>query len=153
MPKALGHYCVTKTYSPERGFSCTFRQWRADSHCKFLHGYALGVSLCFASDTLDDRHWVYDFGALKWVKDFLEQTFDHTTCIAADDPALAQFEQMDQDGLIQLRVLPSVGCESFARIIYDFIQPRVENETQGRVALHRVTVSEHSGNSATYQAD
>ncbi|HEY1097155.1 MAG TPA: 6-carboxytetrahydropterin synthase [Alphaproteobacteria bacterium] len=147
----MARYFATKTYSPERGFSCTFRQWRADSHCKFLHGYALGVKMIFASEELDERHWVYDFGGLKWVKAFLEEHFDHTTCIAADDPELTTFKELDAKGLIQLRVLPAIGCESFAKFIYDFIQPRVVDETEGRVVLHSIEVFEHSGNSAVYQ--
>lgn len=146
----MGRYKVTKTYSPERGFSCAFRQWHAPSSCRFLHGYALGVQIVLSSEVLDERNWVYDFGALKWAKDFIEDAFDHTTCIAADDPALAHFEAMDKQGLIQLRVMPSVGCEAFARYIYDTLQPRIDSETQNRVRVDSITVFEHTGNSATY---
>ena len=29
------------------GFSCVFRQWRAeDTHCKYLHGYAISFRIC-----------------------------------------------------------------------------------------------------------
>lgn len=31
-------YQSTKTYGHDRGFSCAFRQWRADSHCRLIHG-------------------------------------------------------------------------------------------------------------------
>jgi 6-pyruvoyltetrahydropterin/6-carboxytetrahydropterin synthase len=148
----VARYSVTKHYSPERGLSCAFRQWRADSHCRFLHGYALGVTLHFSAAQLDDRNWVYDFGGLKWVKTFLEDTFDHTTCIAQDDPELARFQELAEHGLIQLRVLPSVGCESFARFIYDFIAPRIHEDTDGRARLDSVTVLEHAANSATYSS-
>lgn len=144
-------YRVTKTYSPERGLSCAFRQWKAVSHCRFLHGYALGVRLTFEAATLDARHWVYDFGALKWLKDWLDTQFDHTTLIAADDPELPLFADMDQRGLIQLRVLPATSCEAFARHIHDFAAPRVAGDTEGRAALRSVEVWEHSGNSAIYQ--
>ena len=33
---------VIKTFGAERGFSCAFRQWKADSDCKYIHGYSLG---------------------------------------------------------------------------------------------------------------
>ena len=59
------------------GYSTCFRQWRADSHCKFLHGYALEFKITFAGE-LDQRNWVMDFGGLKDFKLFLEKTFDHT---------------------------------------------------------------------------
>ena len=35
-------YQSTKTYGNDVGLSCTFRQWKADSHCNKLHGYSLG---------------------------------------------------------------------------------------------------------------
>lgn len=149
----MPHYLATKTYHPERGLSCTFRQWRADSHCRFLHGYALGVKLVFSCDRLDDKNWVTDFGGLKWVKDFLEHQFDHTTCIAQDDPALSTFQALAEQQLIQLRILPVTSCEGFAKFIYDFVSPRIMNESDGRVILHSVTVFEHEANSATYAAD
>ena len=56
-------YQVIKTFGAERGFSCAFRQWRADSDCKFIHGYSLGFKLVLEAETLDDKSWVYDFGA------------------------------------------------------------------------------------------
>ena len=56
-------YRVTKTYGNERGLSCAFRQWRADSHCNLIHGYSLGFRFVFEAAQLDDRNWVYDFGA------------------------------------------------------------------------------------------
>lgn len=149
----MARYLATKTYNPERGLSCTFRQWRAQSHCRFLHGYALGVTLVFACDQLDDKHWVTDFGGLKWVKDYLEYQFDHTTCIAADDPEMATFQTLANQNLIQLRVVPVTSCEGFAKLIYDFVSPRIMTESIGRVVLHSVTVFEHAANSATYSAD
>ena len=33
---------ATKTYGHDLGLSVAFRQWRADSHCRYLHGYAIG---------------------------------------------------------------------------------------------------------------
>jgi 6-pyruvoyltetrahydropterin/6-carboxytetrahydropterin synthase len=43
------------------GYSACFRQWRADdTHCRFLHGYAVSFRVWFEGD-LDHRHWVFDF--------------------------------------------------------------------------------------------
>ena len=42
-----------------------FRQWRADSHCKFLHGYSFEFEFEFGAHELDERNWVVDFGGLK----------------------------------------------------------------------------------------
>ena len=72
-------YQSGKTYGHEVGFSCAFRQHKAQSHCKFLHGYALSFKFIFEADELDARNWVVDFGSLKSLKGWLENTFDHKT--------------------------------------------------------------------------
>ena len=139
----------TKTYDHNEGLSCCFRQWRAGhSHCRFVHGYALAFKFTFAASSLDERHWCVDFGALKSVKAWLHDTFDHTMLVAADDPERARFEDMDRAGLVMLRVLPFVGCEAIARHTLDAVESLVRLETGGRAWVESVEVSEHGGNSA-----
>ena len=73
-----------KTYTHSQGLSCAFRQWRADSHCKYIHGYALQVKITFRSATLDDRNWVQDFGGLTQLKTWLTEWFDHKMIVAEE---------------------------------------------------------------------
>ena len=61
----MSKFKSTKTYKSNKGFSCTFRQFKATSHCKYLHGYSLEINLEFEANTLDERNWVVDFGGLK----------------------------------------------------------------------------------------
>ena len=89
-------YQSIKTYGNERGLSCCFRQHRAHSHCNLLHGYSLGFRFTFEAATLDERNWVYDFGDCKWIKSFLDDTFDHTLVIASDDPELELFKELHE---------------------------------------------------------
>lgn len=140
----------TKTYTHSVGLSASFRQWKADSHCKYLHGYALQVTLTFsAADGLDVRNWVVDFGSLKSFKQKLEDTFDHKTLAAADDPLLLDFIRADSIGLIQLVIVPATGCEMFAALIYELADGWLKDAGYTpRVVLQRVEVSEHGGNSA-----
>lgn len=146
-------FISTKTYNHNIGLSCAFRQWRAKhSHCRFMHGYALSVRINFKGQ-LNDRNWVYDFGDLKFVKQFLQDTFDHKTVIAEDDPELETFKELDEKGLIQLVVIPHVGCEKFAEYICKNIAPQIEVNSNERVKLMSVEVREHSGNSAIYIND
>jgi 6-pyruvoyltetrahydropterin/6-carboxytetrahydropterin synthase len=141
----------TKTYDHTEGLSCCFRQWRAThSHCRLLHGYALAFKFVFATHELDGRHWCFDFGGLKPVKAWLKDTFDHTTLVAEDDPELARFEALAQAGLVDLRVLPAVGCEATARYVFNHVAVFVHRETEGRVWLESVEVREHGGNAALY---
>lgn len=144
-------YRSTKTYDHSEGLSCCFRQWRAaHSHCSLVHGYALAFKFTFRARELDDNNWCYDFGALKPVRKWLHEMFDHTLLIAEDDPCRAQLEALSQHGLADVRVIPSVGCEATARFVFDHVNTMVHDESAGRVSLESVEVSEHGGNSAIY---
>lgn len=141
----------TKTYGHEVGLSCAFRQWRAESHCRFLHGYAIAVRLEFEADELDVRNWVVDFGSLKSFKHQLETIFDHKTLVAEDDPKLPMFEVMDREGMIQLMRVEATGCEAFAKAIYDLaVWWLKDNGYAPRVRMRSVEVREHGANSAIY---
>lgn len=144
-------YRSTKTYGHEIGLSCAFRQWRAESHCRLIHGYALAVRLEFEADELDHRNWVVDFGSLKPIKQFLQDQFDHTLLVAADDPHIETFVMLDKHGLANVQVVNNTGCEAFAELIFREVTNwlYVKNYSP-RVRLHSVEVSEHGANSAIY---
>lgn len=141
----------TKTYGHDVGLSSTFRQWKADSHCSRLHGYALAVKFVFEAEELDVRNWVVDFGSLKSLKGWLQDTFDHTTLVAEDDPYLNKFEELDKLGLCKLVVVPATGCEQFAKLIFECTEVWLrDNGYSPRVKLKSVEVREHGANSALY---
>lgn len=148
-------YRVTKHYPHELGLSACFRQWKADSHCRFLHGYPLAFTLTFECETLDIRNWVIDFGGLKPIKQFLEEMFDHKLLVAEDDPELDVLSGLGGLGLADVVVLPGVGCEMFARLVYNNVSAMLPQLVKrGReVRLLHVTCAEHGGNSATYIPD
>jgi 6-pyruvoyltetrahydropterin/6-carboxytetrahydropterin synthase len=144
-------YRSTKTFDHSLGLSAAFRQWRADSHCRFLHGYALRIRIEFEAFSLDARNWVVDFGSMKSLRAMLEAQFDHKTVVAEDDPQLAWFREAEQRGLCQLVVVPSVGCERFAEMVYGAAEVWLEaNGYAPRCRVALVEVSEHGGNSAIY---
>lgn len=144
-------YRSTKTYDHHEGLSCCFRQWRAaHSHCQLLHGYALAFKFVFATHELDQHNWCFDFGGLKPVKAWLKEMFDHTLLAAADDPQLPALEKLSETGLVDLRVLPAVGCEATAKYVFDYVARFVAKQSQERVWLESVEVKEHGGNSAIY---
>ena len=132
--------------------STAFRQWRAEGHCKFIHGYRLQCKIWFTADELDERNWVFDFGDCKDIKTALEDQFDHTTCVAADDPELQTFQDMSDRNLIQLRIMEDgVGIERTAEWVYNMTSSIVSEKTNNRVKVERVEVWEHEGNSAVYE--
>lgn len=153
-------YRVTKTYGHEQGLSAVFRQPDATSHCRFPHGYALGITLGFAAPRLNRNNWVIDFGSLKSVKAWLKNSFDHKTLLARNDPALEDIDWLYRkhhwDPPI---IIPRVGCEGFAEWIADNVIEILQAEAeeggiQGDVTndpfLHYVEVREHGANSATF---
>lgn len=154
LPNPNRGYISTKTYTHEAGFTCCFRQWRAQSHCRFLHGYPLKVKFVFGARELDSNNWVVDFGGLKDLKGWLEDWFDHTTLVAIDDPQLSVMESLASLGVIQMRVVPSTGCESFASFILEYAEQwLVDAGFSPRCYLISVEVSEHGGNSAVCLAN
>lgn len=141
----------TKSYGHDIGLSACFRQWRAESHCKFLHGYALAISFKFEADELDARNWVVDFGGLKPLKSILEDSFDHKMLVAEDDPMLEYLVALGKLGLAQVVVVPATGCERFAQMIYEVTEQwLVDAGFAPRCRLVSVEVREHGANSAIY---
>ena len=142
------------------GYSTCFRQWKAKgTHCQFLHGYGISFRVWFEGE-LDERNWVWDFGGMKRAKGTIEgmnpkawmdYMFDHTTIITDDDPYLESFKQMHFDGIIQLRIIPAVGAEQFAKYIYEKLDTFIQEETEGRVKVARVEFMEHNKNTAIYE--
>jgi 6-pyruvoyltetrahydropterin/6-carboxytetrahydropterin synthase len=153
----MGSFRSTKIFD---GYSTVFRQWKAEeTHCKFLHGYGISFKVWFEGE-LDGRNWVWDFGGMKRAKGtidgmnpkaWMDHMFDHTTIIAEDDPQLGWFQDMNDDGLIQLRVIPATGAERFAEYIYDKLNNFVVKETNGRVKVVQVEFREHEKNTAFYK--
>lgn len=172
----MAKFYSTKTYGNDRGLSCCFRQWRAShSHCSTLHGYSIGIRLIFESETLDDKNWCMDFGGLKLFKEWADYMFDHTLVIAEDDPHLTTFQTLNEigggfnnSGVCNLRIVPGVGCEMFAKMAYEKMAELLDTMKHGTqmsddtfiksrypvnpgVRVKSVEVFEHGANSAIYE--
>lgn len=145
-------FVSTKNYGHERGYAVAYRQHRADSHCKLIHGYALGFYFEFESEELDVRNWTVDFGSLKTLKDFLDDQFDHTMLVALDDPMLGEFRRLHSIGLCNLREFERVGCEGLSKALYDYVNEIWLPENGYRnIHCRMVKVSETPANSAWYE--
>ena len=146
----MPHYS-TKTYGHNIGLSAVFRQPHADhSHCRFLHGYSLAFKFTFGTIDLDHRNWVQDFGGLKPLKAWLEDMFDHKTVCDANDPMIADLQQLESKGLAQITIFDGVGAEKFAEHAFNFANKLVQDQTSGRVWCVSAECSEHGANSAIY---
>jgi 6-pyruvoyltetrahydropterin/6-carboxytetrahydropterin synthase len=133
------------------GFPCTHRQWKAEGHCRFVHGYSREFYFEFECSELSSEGWVVDFGGLKQVKAWLDDMFDHTFLASEDDPQMKLFEQMDRDEVIQLRVLPNVGMEGTAQYVFHKVDEMIRAATDNRSYVKSVEVRENEKNSAIYR--
>jgi 6-pyruvoyltetrahydropterin/6-carboxytetrahydropterin synthase len=148
----MGKFYSTKTYGHDLGLSAAFRQWRADSHCRFIHGYALSFRFEFEAEELDVRNWVVDFGGLKKLKGMLEDTFDHKLIVAEDDPEIEWFREAERRGIAEVVVVEAGGCERFAELVYNVAEQwMIDNGFSPRCRLVSVEVKEHGANSAIYR--
>ena len=153
----MGSFISTKVFD---GYSTVFRQWKAEgTHCKFLHGYGVSFKVWFEGE-LDERNWVWDFGGMKRAKGtidgmnpkaWMDYMFDHTVIISENDPNINLFRSMDESNIIQLRIIPSVGAEQFAKYIYEKLNTFIQEETEGRVKVVQVEFREHEKNTAFYK--
>ena len=84
-------------------------------------------------------------------KAWMDYMFDHTTLVAEDDPYIDLFYEMEVKDMVQLRVLPAVGAEQFAKFVFEKIDTFVQEETGGRVKVVRVEFMEHNRNTAIYE--
>jgi len=149
-------YRSTKLFD---GFSCCFRQWKAETtHCRFMHGYGVSFRVTFEGG-LDHRNWVWDFGGMKRAKTkidglspkaWMDHMFDHTIIVAEDDPHKLNFLEMDTAGVAQVRIVPATGAEKFAEYIFHKLNNFVKTETQERVVVKSVEFMEHNKNTAIY---
>ena len=148
----MSQFKSTKTYKASKGFSCCFRQYKAKSHCRFLHGYSLEIKLEFSAINLDDTNWVVDFGGLKKLEQKFIETFDHKTLIDKSDPHIEWFKTGQDLGLLELVILDDgVGCEMFAYKIYKLARDWLaDSEFNNRCFITKVEVKEHDSNSAIY---
>lgn len=143
-------YISTKTY--RHLGPVAYRQWRADSHCNRVHGYALSFHFEFECDNLDSRNWCMDYGGLKPLKEKLEDWFDHTLLVAVDDPQRDDLLNLGKLGLAKITEVEKTGCEGLADFLYEYVNtiflPSYGQDTVDRVWCCKVEVRETDSNMA-----
>ena len=143
----MGKYQSTKVI--ELG-SCAFRQPKAKSHCKNVHGYRLIAKIWVSANELDENNWVFDFGSFKELSNDLQKTFDHKLVIDKNDPAKPAFRELERYGAVEIVEMDGVGIEKFAEYVFNQTNTFVKFKTNNRVWCEKVEVFEHEKNSAIY---
>ena len=146
-------YKFTSTKEYVDAFPVAYRQWRADSHCNLIHGYSFSMKFWFGTNELDARNWAADYGGLTELKHFLQDKFDHTLLVAQDDPELETYKVLESKNMAKLTVLPRLGCECLADMLYKYINAVFIPDMWGpgeaaRLWCYRVEVRETQSNMA-----
>lgn len=150
-------YTSTKEYVD--AFPVAYRQWRADDKpgnipgCNKIHGYAFSMKFYFGTNELDSRRWSIDYGSLSGLKAVLQDQFDHTLLCSEDDPHIDWYKEAEKRGIAKVIVLPNLGCEALADMLYKYVNGVYIPETFGtgeanRIWAYRVEVRETQSNMA-----
>ena len=146
-------YKWTSTKEYVDAFPVAYRQWKADSHCRFIHGYSFSMKFYFGTNDLDARNWCADYGGLKELKKNLEEQFDHCLLVSQDDPELETYQLLQKKKMAKLTVLPKLGCEGLADMLYKYVNAVYIPDMWGpgeaaRLWCYRVEVRETQANMA-----
>tara|TARA_Y100001973_G_C5209214_1_gene344228 strand:- start:15275 stop:15706 length:432 start_codon:yes stop_codon:yes gene_type:complete len=128
--------------------STAFRQPKAKSHCRYIHGYNLYAKFYFESDELDENNWVVDFGSLKRLKNALRDDFDHKLVLSKSDPFLEDFKELHKKGVVDLRILDEISIEMFAEYCCNMAN-KMLGKSKAKCVM--VEVFEHEKNSGIYK--
>ena len=148
----MSTYKVVKTYGHDKGFSCAFRQWSADSHCSYIHGYSLGFIITLSANKLDEKNWVYDFGNFSFLENWLRDHFDHTLLVAMNDPYIDEIKSLENNKIAKIVEVSEISCERFAEMTFKFLDNHFKLNDYN-VEVLSVEVSEHPGNTAGYYGE
>lgn len=151
LPAVAYKYTSTKEYVD--AFPVAYRQWRANSHCNLIHGYSFSFRFFFGTNDLDVRNWAADYGGLKELKKILEMQFDHRLLVSEDDPELELYKQLEAKKIARLTILPRLGCEGLADMLYCYVNgvyiPQYLGQGEAeRLWCYRVEVRETQANMA-----
>lgn len=143
------------------------RQHNHDGHCRLIHGHNWAFELTFAAKRLDENMFVVDFGKLKWVREWLEDHFDHTLVLNADDPCLGFLKahltpnvfpvgtttkEAASQQLAKIVVVPNCGAEGLAVYVLKHVNDLLVQNNIGQdrgLVVASVRAYEDEKNSAT----
>lgn len=88
-----------------------------DGPCMHPHGHNGRVEIYLASEQLDQRHILFEFGELKEVlKGWIDEQLDHKMLLLRDDPLVKPLQELGEPVYL-FDTNPT--AEAIARLIYD----------------------------------
>lgn len=149
----MGRVIASKTFEHAEGLTCCYRNWASENRSRFLHGMKLHIRIIFEMISLGADGSSIEDVDFSPVRDWLHDNFDHTTCVAENDPKMGMFMTMHSRSIVDLRVMPAVGPEKFAEMTWHRINGWLkETGLDQRMMLKTVEFKEQEGFSALYVA-
>ena len=88
--------------------------------CANLHGHNAKADILLASETLDEKGMVIDFGDIKSnVKAWVDDNLDHTMLLAVGDPLIAVFEERKEHFYL---MEDNPTAENIAKHIFEYVE-------------------------------
>lgn len=150
-------YTCTKLFN---NLPAAHRQHNHDGHCALIHGHNWAFEFTFFATRLDENGFVVDFGKLKFIKEWLEDKFDHTLLLNKDDPHLGYLQKVLSDtpeplslcGFAKIVVVENCGAEKLAEWVCKEVERLIAEclPDGGRIHVEKVTCFEDSKNAATF---
>ena len=92
-----------------------------------------------------------DFSSLKPLETKLRHHFDHTFLVNSDDPLLPQWQKLDAEGALDLRIMQNVGMESTSELVWGWANSFLLDRDKGNTCCWRTEARENNFNAATYE--
>jgi 6-pyruvoyltetrahydropterin/6-carboxytetrahydropterin synthase len=126
------------------------RQHRHAGHCRYVHGHSWTIRATFSADALDAHGFVVDFGALKYLKRWIDEHLDHAIMLGRDDPLAPAMIAAAPDAFKVVWV-ETASAEGLAQHVYEAFAGLVQRHEDGRVRVTRIEVWEDPRNMVTYE--
>jgi 6-pyruvoyltetrahydropterin/6-carboxytetrahydropterin synthase len=126
------------------------RQHLHDGHCALVHGHNWAITVTLGCHEVDENGFVYDFGKLRFLRDWIDKHLDHACVLSQHDPLKDKLVGGAPE-LFKLYLLENTSCEGLAKHLFEVFDKMIRNRTSGRVFLVELTVEEDSRNSACWR--
>jgi len=132
------------------------RQPNHDGHCAHIHGHNWAFEFTFSCDRPDVNNFVVDFGKLKWLRSWVDTSFDHALVVPAADPERTIFDTLVARKMAKVLYVPDASSEGLAAYLMGAVNGmlnKLPDMVERGVRCITVTVQEDSRNWAEARGD
>lgn len=122
-------------------YNCIFRMWKEKDTT--FKGHSLFFDFYFEFETerteLELEKMPID---TRWFETYLREAFSNTFAVELEDPLMDLFLELEELGGCDLRFMDKVGGQAFAEMVFNDLAPIVLEQTDNKVRMTTVLVSE-----------